>query len=93
MTNAVPNLVPLLDHAASQSDRWLFIAALALLLVFTWLVIRWLVNRTDLQNEALLQIAEQQNETAQHLAVVIAQNTEVINDCKTELKLARAAKL
>ena len=88
MTN-VNNLIPLLDHAAAQGDRWLFLSAMAVLLIFAWLVIRWLVKRTEAQNRSLEVIANNQNETAQRLAVVISQNTEAMQDCMIELKHCR----
>ena len=83
------DMIPLIDHAAEQNFQWLFIAALVLGLVFAWLVIKWLVGRTEAQNRSLEEIAKNQNDTNQKLAVVIAQNSDALNDCTTEIKLCR----
>lgn len=45
MTNTLANLkvtdlVPLVDQLAAKNDRWLFIAALVVLGVFVWFVLR-----------------------------------------------------
>lgn len=39
------------DHAASSSDRWLFLAALALIISFGALAIRWLVTSLETKDK------------------------------------------
>lgn len=41
-----------IDVIAAKSDRWLFIAALVLLLGFGALVVKWLLTQLDRQREA-----------------------------------------
>jgi len=88
MTN-MNDMIPIIDHAAQQGFQWLFVAILLLGLVFAWMVIKWLVGRTEAQNKSLEEIAKNQNDTNQKLAVVIAQNSEALTDCTTEIKLCR----
>ena len=91
MTNTtnMTDMIPIIDHASQQGFQWLFCAVLVLGLLFGWLVIKWLVGRTEAQNKSLEDIAKTQNETNLKLAVVIAQNSEALTDCTTEIKLCR----
>jgi hypothetical protein len=50
MTNGnTPEFLRVVDHAAAMNDRWLFLAALCLLLLGCGAVIYWLVRQ--LQSE------------------------------------------
>jgi hypothetical protein len=85
------------DHAAAMNDRWLFLAALCLLLVGCGAVIYWLVRQLqavlashkavrEAQQIAFTQIIATQNETALKLAVCIDRNTEALSECAFELR-------
>lgn len=43
----VGEVVKVIDRASTAGDRWLFIAALVILLIFVGLVIKWLVNHIE----------------------------------------------
>lgn len=49
-----------IDQLATKSDRWLFIAALVLLLGFGGMVMKWLIAQLDKQREANVKAQEQQ---------------------------------
>lgn len=95
------NFTNLVDHAAAMSDRWLFLAALCLLLITCATVIYWLVHQ--LQNvissyksssqdhhDQLVHIIATQNETALKLAVCIDRNTEAMQTCQRRSELHHA---
>ena len=98
-----PEFLKMVDHAAGMNDRWLFLAAFALLLLVCGTVIRWLVKQLQaviadhkqLRNEhhaALTQIIGTQNETALKLAVCIDHNTTALQECSQELRRFRERK-
>ena len=93
----------MVDHAAGMNDRWLFLAAFALLLSLCGAVIYWLVRQLQaviadhkqLRNEhhaALSKIIETQSETALKLAVCIDHNTTALQECSQELRRFRERK-
>ena len=101
MTNVnTTEFLRVVDHAAAMNDRWLFLAALCLLLLGCGVVIYWLVNQLqavlaghkaarDAHQVALTQIIATQNETALKLAVCIDRNTMALEDCTLELRRIR----
>ena len=81
------------DQAATKNDRWLFLAALCLLLFTCALIIHWLVKQLQLlltshkeatQNHKadMVKIINSQNETALKLAVCIDRNTNSMESCQ-----------
>lgn len=56
-------LAPFVDHAAQQSDRWLFIAMLVISLLAFFLAIRYLVRRGEKSDDA----------HAQHVAQLVGE--------------------
>jgi hypothetical protein len=90
MTNfPMTQIAPIIDHAAAQNDRWLFLLALALLGLFAFVVIRWLVNRTEKQNDVIAVILKEQNATAKELAVLIARCVEALDENSHQIQLSR----
>lgn len=89
MTNDLNTILELANQVASKSDRYLFIFVSIVLFFFGWLVVRWLANKTEKQNEVLVTIAKDQNETAKHLATVIALNTSALTENTGELRSYR----
>ncbi len=45
----------IVDKAAAQNDRWLFLAALVLLLIFVAVVIKWLVDHISQKDKAIVE--------------------------------------
>ncbi len=91
------------DHAASMTDRWLFLAAFCLLLVLCSVVIYWLVkqlqalvadhkNLGEAHHVALEKIINTENETALKLAVCIDRNSAALQECTYELRRIQEAK-
>ena len=91
------------DHAAAMNDRWLFLAALCLLLLGCGTVIYWLVKQLqmvlashkaarDAHQVTLTAIIATQNETSLKLAVCIDRNTAAMNECTSELRHFRERK-
>ena len=101
MTNVnTTEFLRVVDHAAAMNDRWLFLAALCLLLLGCGAVIYWLVRQLqgvlaghkcarDAHQLALTQIIATQNETSLKLAVCIDRNTAALEDCTFELRRIR----
>ena len=90
------DLTKAVDHAAMMSDRWLFLAAITLLILFGLLVIFWLLRQlqalvathTAIQQEhqqTLRNILAGQNETSLKLAVCLDRNTLALEQCTLEL--------
>lgn len=75
------NTVALIDHAARQSDRWLFLGLLALTILAAGWLFRWLVKRLD-------SITERHEAT---LTGVVERNTEALREVKTQLAWCRFA--
>ena len=101
MTNAsTSEFLHVVDHAAAMNDRWLFLAALCLLLLGCGAVIYWLVRQLqsvlaghklarDVHQAALTQIIATQNDTALKLAICIDRNTAALDDCTLEMRACR----
>ena len=101
MTNVnTTDFLRVVDHAAAMNDRWLFLAALCLLLLGCGAVIYWLVRQLqavlaghksarDAHQLALTQIIATQNETSLKLAVCLDRNTAAMEDCTIELRRCR----
>lgn len=60
----VDEVIRQVDVASTKGDRWLFIAALVILLLFVGCVIRWLVTYIQ-QKDARIESKEKENEIKQ----------------------------
>jgi hypothetical protein len=80
----VGGVVDVVDKAASANDRWLFIAALVLLLGFAAVVIKWLV--TSLETKDVAHAAERKELSEK----VLAANDKFNSELKAERTAARA---
>ena len=101
MTNVnTTDFLRVVDHASAMTDRWLFLAALCLLLLGCGAVIYWLVRQLqgvlaahkfarDAHQLTLTQIIATQNETSLKLAVCLDRNTAALEDCTIELRCIR----
>ena len=99
MTN-MNDLVQLTNHAATQSDRWLFIASLVVLGVFGALVMRYFVRQherliddhkqaRDTYQESLRLMVAEQSAANQKLIACLDSNTRVLEECRDELRFSR----
>lgn len=91
-TNIMNDIINAANHAALQSDRWLFMAALIVLGVFGLLVLRHFINQNErLINEharsrdtyqtTLREVVETQGKLTVDVAVVLTKNGEIIKNC------------
>jgi HD-like signal output (HDOD) protein len=99
-TDMIHDAIELADHAARQSDRWLFIAALLIMIGGAFLAMRFLVSQNnrliddhakarDSYQSALTSIVEKQNATCQHLGEVVTRNSLALDECASEIRLCR----
>jgi hypothetical protein len=99
MTN-MNDLVSVTNHAAGQSDRWLFIATLLVLGVFAVGVMRYFVRQherliadhreaRDAYQSSLSEMVSEQSAANQKLIVCLENNTRVLEECRDELRFSR----
>lgn len=88
------------DAANAQSDRWLFLAALGMILIGGTVVIRWLVaryDRAEVQSKtdresyqtSLKDLVTKGHEVTTQLVLATENNTRVIEENTAELKKRR----
>ncbi len=86
--------------AASQSDRWLFIASLVVFGVFAGCVMRYFVRQherliedhkqaRDTYQESLRSMVTEQSAANQKLIACLESNTRVLEECRDELRFSR----
>lgn len=74
------DIVALTNHAASQSDRWLFICSLIILGLFALLIWRWIVRDRDKLANRLTEITDKHIVMCEKLSEVVANNTTVMRE-------------
>ena len=100
MTNAMNDLVQLTNQAATQNDRWLFVASLIVFGVFAASVMRYFVRQherliddhkqaRDTYQESLRSMAAEQSAANQKLITCLESNTRVLEECRDELRSSR----
>ncbi len=71
-------VVTITDHAARQSDRWLFIAILVILLIASVVFWRWIIKDRDKLGARLTDVTDRHIDAHQKLIEVVARNNEVV---------------
>lgn len=100
MTNAMNDLVQLTNQAATQNDRWLFVASLIVFGVFAASVMRYFVRQherliddhkqaRDTYQESLRSMVAEQSAANQKLITCLESNTRVLEECRDELRSSR----
>ena len=100
MTNAMNDLVQLTNQAATQNDRWLFVASLIVFGVFAASVMRYFVRQherliddhkqaRDTYQESLRSMVAEQSAANQKLISCLESNTRVLEECRDELRHSR----
>lgn len=77
--------IPIADHAAAQSDRWLFIALLLVLgsvVAFIW---RFMVAERSAMTKRLEDITDRHIASQEKLSAVVSNNTSALNEVKLAL--------
>jgi Na+/melibiose symporter-like transporter len=96
----VSDLMPIVDQLATKNDRWLFIAALIVLGVFVWFVLRSFMRQHErliedhkkARNEyqsSLRKVVAEQSAANQKLIQCLNNNSKVLRECRDELRLRR----
>lgn len=68
------------DHAAQQSDRWLFLAALIVIALGSIAVWRFIVADRKTLSDRLEEITERHMKTLENLATLTANNTRALEE-------------
>ena len=100
MTNSMNDLVQLTNQAATQNDRWLFVASLIVFGIFAASVMRYFVRQherliddhkqaRDTYQESLRSMVAEQSAANQKLITCLESNTRVLEECRDELRSSR----
>ena len=73
-------MLPVVDHMANQSDRWLFIGLLLVVLMSAGWLFKWLISRHD-------GMATRHEELIKQVVAVVAENKGVIEKNTSALTL------
>ena len=83
------DIVSIADHAAQETDRWLFICAVVLLIAFALIIWRWIVADRDKLSNRLTEITDRHIESSERLAEVVANNTNALREVRDCMHRAR----
>ena len=100
MTNGMSDIVQLTNQAATQNDRWLFVASLIVFGVFAGSVMRYFVRQherliedhkqaRDTYQESLRGMLAEQSMANAKLITCLESNTRVLEECRDELRFSR----
>ncbi len=100
MTNSMNELVQLTNQAATQNDRWLFVASLVVFGIFAASVMRYFVRQherliddhkqaRDSYQESLRGMVTEQSAANAKLITCLESNTRVLEECRDELRSSR----
>src|SRR4051794_37703198 len=99
--NSTTEFLRTVDHAAAMNDRWLFIASLVVIGMFGVWVVRYFVKQherllddhrqsRECYQESLRGVVAEQSATNAKLVLCLDANTEVLGQCRDELRHGRA---
>jgi hypothetical protein len=80
MTNTT--LTQILDHAALQNDRWLFLALMAIGLIASFYLFRWLVGQYTSQSTKLTEVVERNTIALGQIKGCVQQVSQEIMYCR-----------
>jgi len=87
MTNIPMNDIErIVDHAAAQNDRWLFLALLVLTIIGTVFFWRWLTGDREKLANRLTEITDRHIASQEKLAEVVANNTSAMRENLTVMR-------
>ena len=70
--------VNMIDKAAGQSDRWLLIAVLVLMIFGVLMIWRWIIADRDKMSTRLTQVTDRHIDAMEKFSEVVATNTSVV---------------
>lgn len=79
----------LIDHASIQSDRWLFLAMLVILLGAGLVFWRWIVADREKVAVRLTDITDRHIDSVEKLDDVVANNTAALREVKDAVSFCR----
>jgi hypothetical protein len=86
MTNQMQDITDLINTAAAQNDRWMFVALLVLAIagsIFFW---RWLTNDREKLSTRLTEITDRHIESQAKLSEVVANNTAALHEVQATMR-------
>jgi hypothetical protein len=90
MTN-MNDLQTIVDHAAVQNDRWLFLALLVLTIIGTVFFWRWLTGDREKLANRLTEITDRHIASQEKVTEVVANNTMVMRETQAAMRDVQAA--
>jgi hypothetical protein len=81
MTNSA--VMEIVNHAASQSDRWLFVALLVVFILGVIATARYVIRDRDRLIESLGRLHDRSDNLTREVSQVVATNTAALNEMKT----------
>ena|SRR4051812_11235297 len=96
----VNGFIKAVDHAAGMNDRWLFVASLVVIGLFGIWVVRYFVKQherllddhrksRECYQESLRGVVAEQSATNAKLVLCLEANTQVLGQCRDELRRRR----
>lgn len=79
------DLSKIVDHASQQSDRWLFIAVLLLLIGGAYLTIKYLVRRDEEKSKRMHDAYDKNTATLMALNVTLDRNNVILDQSNRAL--------
>jgi hypothetical protein len=80
------DLQTLIDHAANQNDRWLFLAMFTIVIVGGIFIWRWMISDREKIANRLTEMTDRHIAVTEKLTEVVANNTAVLHDVKDRLR-------
>lgn len=81
------DLRPVVDYAANQSDRWLFVALLIVWLATVWMLVRYFMGQINVVSNKLDEtnhyVRDMMDTTIKETRSVIAANTEILREIRS----------
>jgi heme/copper-type cytochrome/quinol oxidase subunit 2 len=77
------------DHASQQSDRWMFIVMLIIVMVIGVVVWRWIVADREKLSNRLTEVTDKHIQSTEKLAEVVTNNTNALREVKDVMHMCR----
>jgi hypothetical protein len=85
MNEAMNGAMNGIDHAAAQSDRWLFITLLFIVIVAMVVVWRWIISDREKISNRLTAMTDRHIAVTEKLSEVVSNNTAVLHQVEKKL--------